>query len=287
MNSRLPSDAQPHEAQSEALSQEDQPNSETIGAGLDLADPNSRLAPLYLCPRHVAALVFLVVVFVFLSHLRVWHTDVWGHLRFGEYIVTHRQLPRHEMFSGPFADQAAPYINYQWLAQAGAYLAFDFGRQLSAPDVEHRLGGGALLLERRPCQPGHPPPAGAAAGLSPLDRFAAVRAGRRGVGVRHGSAVPSLHPAAANHRRTRLRRPPLRPEPPRALPQSRNRCSPGVGAVGKLPWFVSRGVDAARHRAGRPGCSGRGCSQENAGVLARGILLLGTLVAPRRPCLGR
>src|SRR6266446_1409537 len=117
-----------------------------LGAGIDFADPNSRLAPLYLRKCHVVAVVILALVFVLMSYLQVWHTDLWGHLRFGEYIVQQRQLPQHEMFSGPFADQEATYVNYQWIAQAGSYLVFDLGRALAAPDFEHQLGGGALLL---------------------------------------------------------------------------------------------------------------------------------------------
>ncbi len=117
-----------------------------LGAGFDFADPSSKLARFYLRKSHVIAAVFLGLVFVLMSYLPIWHTDVWGHLRFGEYIVQNRQLPTREMFSGDFADQNAPYINYQWLAQAGAYLLFDFGRQLAAPTADARLGGGALML---------------------------------------------------------------------------------------------------------------------------------------------
>ena len=66
---------------------------------------------------HVAAAALLVFVFVFLSNSPVWHTDVWGHLRFGEYIMREHRLPEHEMFSGDYADQERPYLNFQWLAQ--------------------------------------------------------------------------------------------------------------------------------------------------------------------------
>lgn len=117
-----------------------------LGAGIDFTDPHSRLAPFYCRFSHVAAVVLLGGFFVLMSHLAIWHTDVWGHMRFGEAIVQQRQLPTREVFSGPFADQDALYVNYQWLAQAGAYLVFEWGRALAAPDAAHRLGGGALLL---------------------------------------------------------------------------------------------------------------------------------------------
>ncbi len=117
-----------------------------LGAGFDFADPHSPLARFYLRKSHVFAALFLSLVFVLICQLQVWHTDIWGHLRFGEYLVTHRQLPTHEMFSGDFADQNAPYINYQWLAQGGAYLLFDLGRRSAGPTADAQLGGGALML---------------------------------------------------------------------------------------------------------------------------------------------
>jgi hypothetical protein len=117
-----------------------------LGAGLNFADPSSPLAPLYLRASHVVAVVVLAGVFVLSSHFPVWYTDVWGHLRFGEAIVRTGELPRREPFSGPFTDPEAPYVNYYWLAQAGAYLAFELGRQLAAPDFDHHLGGGVALL---------------------------------------------------------------------------------------------------------------------------------------------
>ena len=92
------------------------------------------------------AIVALTAVFVLLSLQPVWHTDVWGHLRFGEYIVEQRRLPEHEMFSRDFADQDAAYINFQWLAQAGAYLVYEFGSRLAGGGPEQRLAGGALML---------------------------------------------------------------------------------------------------------------------------------------------
>jgi hypothetical protein len=95
---------------------------------------------------HVLTAGFLALVFVFLSHQQVWHTDVWGHLRFGEYIVEHHRLPEHEMFSGDYADQQATYLNFQWIAQAGNYLVYEFGAHRAGGDAEQQLAGGALAL---------------------------------------------------------------------------------------------------------------------------------------------
>ncbi len=118
-----------------------------VGAGIDFTDPNSPLAPYYLRVSHLLAAVFLALFFaVFTLIIPIWHTDVWAHLRFGEEIVRQRGLPEHEPFPQSYADHDAPYVHYQWLAQAGAYLVFDLGRSLAAPDADHRLGGGALAL---------------------------------------------------------------------------------------------------------------------------------------------
>jgi hypothetical protein len=117
-----------------------------LGAGFDFSDPNSRLARFYSRTGHIIAAVFIAAVFVFMTYVRVWHTDVWAHLRFGEYMATTRQLPEREMFSGDFADQEAPYINFQWLTQVGAYYLFDLGRRLAASGPDAQLGGGALML---------------------------------------------------------------------------------------------------------------------------------------------
>src|SRR5262245_22031974 len=81
----------------------------TLGAGIDFADPHSPLAPLYLHTSHVVAAIALAVLFVLATWVQVWHTDVWAHLRFGEYMVQNGRLPTREMFSGDFADENALY----------------------------------------------------------------------------------------------------------------------------------------------------------------------------------
>lgn len=123
-------------------------DSSALGAGIDFADPNSRWAPFYLRLSHVAAILVLVLVFLLLSSiLLMWHTDVWAHLRFGEYMARERQLPTHEPFPESFADHEAAYVNYQWIAQLGAYLVFAAGQFLAGGDFEQQLGGGVVFLQ--------------------------------------------------------------------------------------------------------------------------------------------
>jgi hypothetical protein len=121
-----------------------------VGAGLDLTDPNSPLAKYYLRISHIVLIGFLAAFFAAFTHLPLWHTDVWAHLRFGQAIVRQvvdgHGLPKHEPFAESPADKEAQYIHYQWVAQAGAYLIYETGAALAPADADHRLGGGALLL---------------------------------------------------------------------------------------------------------------------------------------------
>src|SRR4051812_17187416 len=88
----------------------------TLGAGLDFSDPHSPLARYYLSASHVAAAALLAGVFLILCHVPLWHTDIWVHLRLGQWIVEHQQMPARDPFC-PFADPtaAAPYPG--WLGQ--------------------------------------------------------------------------------------------------------------------------------------------------------------------------
>jgi hypothetical protein len=116
-----------------------------IGAGLDLSDPNSPLAPYYLRVGHVPAVLILATVFFICSLLPIWHTDIWGHLQFGRWMAENRRLPDHEPFS-PFSEARARYVNFQWLAQAGLYLAYHLGEILAGGDWMRRMEGGAEML---------------------------------------------------------------------------------------------------------------------------------------------
>src|SRR5438105_2431036 len=85
------------------------------GPGIDFTDPNAPLAPYYLQTSHVVAALFIMGIFLFYALFRpLWHSDFWGHLKFGQWIVEHGRLPDREPFS-PFSDSSAPYVNFQWL----------------------------------------------------------------------------------------------------------------------------------------------------------------------------
>jgi hypothetical protein len=121
------------------------PEEAPLGAGIDFTDPNSPLAPYYLRASHVVAAVLVgLLVFVY-SLLPLWHTDVWGHLKFGKWMAEHHALPSTEPFS-KFADKDIPYVNFQWLSQLGLYLTYHAGEGLAGgDDLRHTEGGVALL----------------------------------------------------------------------------------------------------------------------------------------------
>jgi hypothetical protein len=123
----------------------EEPDLPPLGAGLDLTDPNSPLAPYYLRASHVVAVALLALIFVFCNLLPVWHTDIWGHLQFGRWMVEHGRLPEHEPFAD-FADHQAVYVNFQWLTQAGFYLLYRFGELLAGGDWVRQFEGGAEML---------------------------------------------------------------------------------------------------------------------------------------------
>lgn len=116
------------------------------GPGLECAIPRGGLAPFCTRPATAVAVLGLTLTFVFFTHVPLWHTDVWGHLRFGEAIAREGRLPEREGFSGDFADQDKPYIHFQWLTQLALYRLFELGGQWAGDDEGARLAGGALLL---------------------------------------------------------------------------------------------------------------------------------------------
>ncbi len=116
-----------------------------VGAGIDFADPNSPLAPYYLRASHVAAVALLCAVFVLLNFAPLWHTDIWGHLKFGQWIVNQGRLPERDPFC-PFATVDGGFVHYSWLSQAGFYALYHFGETLAGGSPLERMAGGVATL---------------------------------------------------------------------------------------------------------------------------------------------
>jgi hypothetical protein len=87
----------------------------------------------------------LAVIFVYLSFVPLWHTDVWAHAKYGEWYWTHQATPAVEPLS-PYTDKEAPFANVAWLSQVTYYGLYELGAAVAGGDSESRLHGGAEAL---------------------------------------------------------------------------------------------------------------------------------------------
>lgn len=65
----------------------------------------------------------LCAVFVLTSFNRLNHTDLWGHLNYGRWIVENNSLPTSDPF-GAFSSEK-PFVNMPWLSQVLGYVTFE------------------------------------------------------------------------------------------------------------------------------------------------------------------
>lgn len=66
----------------------------------------------------LAAVVAICAIFLLTSTNRLNHTDLWGHLSFGRWIVEHGSLPTADPFR---VDTVEHFVNVPWLAQVLGY----------------------------------------------------------------------------------------------------------------------------------------------------------------------
>jgi hypothetical protein len=116
-----------------------------LGAGIDWADPNSPLARWYFSTAGVVATVLLGVALYLLSAMPLLHTDFWSHLKYGEWIVSHRTLPTVEPLC-PFTDKERPFFDAMWLSQVIYCGVFRWGESLAGPPEMRRLEGGVEAI---------------------------------------------------------------------------------------------------------------------------------------------
>jgi hypothetical protein len=116
-----------------------------LGAGLDLTSPTGPLARYYLRASHVIAALVLALIFVHFAIIPLWHTDIWGHLKYGEWIVHHREFPTSEPLS-PFTDKSFPMVHAGWLSQVAYHALFRAGAASAGGDSIRQLAGGVEFL---------------------------------------------------------------------------------------------------------------------------------------------
>lgn len=74
-------------------------------------------SPLFTLHSSIAVVV-VCAIFLLTSTNRLNHTDLWGHLNFGRWIVTHGSLPAADPFR---SDSTGHFVNIPWLAQVLGY----------------------------------------------------------------------------------------------------------------------------------------------------------------------
>lgn len=75
--------------------------------------------------RFAPALVLFVIVLA--DSAQYADTDLWGHIRFGQLILTRRHLLRHAPFAYSFAAPGPVWIDHEWLAQVLMALCYEVG----------------------------------------------------------------------------------------------------------------------------------------------------------------
>jgi hypothetical protein len=91
------------------------------------------------------AIVLLGLVFLLITFVPLWHTDIWGHLAFGRWITDNLRLPHDDPVCA-FAEPEPPSILYCWLGQTSFYLLYHVGELLAGGDALQRMAGGVELL---------------------------------------------------------------------------------------------------------------------------------------------
>jgi len=84
------------------------------------AEPVLKLEPILsqkwaLGYAHVAITAYFALFFMYLSYQPLFHTDLWGHVAYGDWMLKHRALPTEDPFVG-YA-KGVPVIASAWLGQ--------------------------------------------------------------------------------------------------------------------------------------------------------------------------
>ena len=64
----------------------------TLGAGINLADPNGPLAPYYASNAGMILALLLTLAGVIYAYQPLWNTDIWGHVAYGRAIAERLQF---------------------------------------------------------------------------------------------------------------------------------------------------------------------------------------------------
>lgn len=83
----------------------------------------------------------LGTLFLMLNYFPLWHTDLWGHLSYGRWIVDHQTLPVTEPLM-PLSS-GVPMVDTAWLSQLLGYFTF---QQFGAPGLQFLYASSILFV---------------------------------------------------------------------------------------------------------------------------------------------
>jgi len=95
---------------------------EGLGAPADTLPPWIKITR-----RQMASVLVMAAVFWYLTWIPLWHTDIFGHLHWGQWIWQNKSIPNSPLFM-PLSEGVS-CIDYPWLAQLvffGAYTALGY-----------------------------------------------------------------------------------------------------------------------------------------------------------------
>lgn len=124
---------------------EPRPDPTSVGAGYDFSDPDSSLAPYYLQTHQIIAVFLVGFGFTLGTMFYLWHTDIWGHMRYGQWMHENHRIPDGEPFS-PWWDGRQPFTQFYTISQLGLYYVYVAGERLAGGDDVSRMAGGVEML---------------------------------------------------------------------------------------------------------------------------------------------
>lgn len=65
--------------------------------------------------QHTVLCAFLATFFIYLSYIPLFHSDIWGHVKYGEWILAHGSLPQEDPYLS--LAQGMRVVDNAWLAQ--------------------------------------------------------------------------------------------------------------------------------------------------------------------------
>jgi len=92
-------------------------------------------------PSVVWLTLVLGALYIYSNVLPVWHTDLWGHLSYGRWIMAHHAVPQTEPLM-PLA-RGVPFVDLPWLSQV---LGYQMIEAYGVPGIQFLNGLGLVLV---------------------------------------------------------------------------------------------------------------------------------------------